>query len=431
MYISKFTKQLIETIKVKKMIVAAVVLGFAATGNYLYQNSSAATSAVSAEAELGTRSGSATVGQDASASGGTYIVFNQASTDTVPTVPGQQGEMFIKRTELMAKPTSGAGWTFLKTKADATWGTVQLSDQNLLTQSSVLAGALVYARTGDAAYKDKVVIALKQVCGTETVGTTQLLALARTLYGYVVAADLVQMPYSTTCNNGQTWQQFLTAIRTKPIPGNSRWPTLEVTSADTSSNWGAYALSSHLAVSYALNDTAAIERDIAIFKRFLGDTTSVAKPFNPTAGYNYNSNGKTWDMSPTLQRGINPLSATDARSGALIEDALRLTSGGSDSTPCCAVTTVAVDYMEENLDGSLSTAQLLRAHGVDLTGFQDQALKRAFDYYWKNGGPGPYSVSRYLPYAINYLYGTSYTTQTEDRPYRHMGYGSWLFAGTR
>jgi hypothetical protein len=335
--------------------------------------------------------------------------------------------MFIKPAELMAKPTSGAGWNFIKSKADGTWGTVRLSDQNLLTQGYVLAGALVYARTGNVTYKNKVITAIKQVPGTEVGTTTQLLALARTLYGYVVSADMVGMDYNTVCNNGETWLHFLKRIRTTVIPGNARWTTLEYTSANTSSNWGAHALASHLAVSYALNDTTAIQRDINIFKRFLGDLSSPAAPFQPTASYIYHSDGQTWDMSPTLLRGINPASTTDKRSGALIEDALRLTSGGSDSVACCTVQAAAVGYQEETLDGILSTAQLLRAHSVDLTTFQSSALKRAFVFYITHGGPSSYSVARYLPYAINYLYGTNYPTQTEDRPYRHMGYGSWLF----
>jgi hypothetical protein len=348
-------------------------------------------------------------------------------TPTPSPTPTAMGQMFIKSSELMAKPTSGAGWTFIKAKADGTWGTVRLSDQNLLTQSYVLAGALVYARTGNVTYKNKVIAAIKQVPGTEVGTTTQLLALARTLYGYVVSADMVGMDYNTVCNNGETWLHFLKRIRTTVIPGNSRWPTLEFTSGNTSSNWGAHALASHLAVSYALNDTAAIQRDINIFKRFLGDLSSPAAPFQPTSSYNYHSDGATWDMSPTLLRGINPDSATDKRAGALIEDALRLTSGGADSVACCTVQPAAVGYQEETLDGILSTAQLLRAHGVDLTTFQTSAMKRAFAFYITHGGPSSYSVSRYLPYAINYLYGTNYPTQTEDRPYRHMGYGSWLF----
>lgn len=381
-------------------------------------------------------------------------VTSTAVTATTASATAAVGQMFITTAELNSKPTSGPGWTFLKSKADlASYGAVSLSDLNSLTQSNVLAGALVYARDpiANASYKDKVIAAIKAAPGTEISRScaatdpdlsdcNQSLRLGRTLYGYVVAADLVQMPYSTVANNGETWQAFLERIRTTTIPGNSRWPTLEITSADTSSNWGAYELSSHLAVSYALNDTVAIQRDLDIFKRFLGDTTSPAAPFKPTMGYRHptspltsSSNGLTWDTSDnfptltTIQRGINPASSPDGLSGALVEDVLRYTSGGGDSIACCVVQKAGVDYQAETLDGILSTAQLFRAHGVDLRSFQDDALKRAYNFYVTNGGPSSYTLTRYMAYNINYLYGTTYPTLTEDRPFRHMGYGSWLF----
>ena len=363
---------------------------------------------------------------------GMCLLVGAGAMDVRPTATATgaaaAGAMFITRGELSSKPMSGAGWEMLQSTADmASYGVVDLGDINSLTQSYVLAGALVYARTGDSIYRDKVIAAVRQTCGTEADGPDDLLALARTLYGYVVAADLVEMPYSTRCTNGQTWREFLEEVRTEVIPGHPRWKTLEFTSANTSSNWGAYALSSHLAVSYALDDTDAIQRDIDIFKRFLGDLTSPAAPFVPSANYLLNGNGDTWDMTPVLQRGINPYSATDPRQGALIEDALRLSSGGEDSVECCRVQPAAIAYQEEALDGILSTAQLLRAHGIDLRSFQHNAMCRAFEFLIANGGPGPYSVSRYIPYAINYLYRTDYPTQTEDQPYRHMGYGAWLF----
>jgi hypothetical protein len=345
-----------------------------------------------------------------------------------PSGTGAAGEMFIASVELSSKPMSGAGWELLQSTADmVSYGVVDLGDNNTLTQSYVLAGALVYARTGDSTYRDKVIAAVRQACGTEADGPDNLLALARTLFGYVVAADLVQMPYSTRCTNGQTWRAFLEQVRTEVIAGHERWRTLEFTSANTSSNWGAYALSSHLAVSYALGDTAAIQRDINIFRRFLGDVSSPAAPFVPSSNYVLDGNGDTWDMTPVLERGINPYSATDPRQGALIEDVLRSSSGGDDSVACCTVQPAAIAYQEETLDGILSTAQLLRAHGTDLRPFEDDAMLRAFDFYITHGGPGPYSLSRYIPYAINYLYGTNYPTRTEDGPYRHMGYGAWLF----
>ncbi len=412
---------------------ASVTAGATST---LTWNSTNATSCTASNGWSGTK---ATSGSEATAAinaNTTYVLSCTGSggttsanaTVTISTAAGTAGNMFISNAELMSKPMSGAGWTFLKSKADmSSYGTVTLSSNDTLTQSYVLAGALVYARdpVANAAYKEKVITYIKQVCGTE--GSENLLRLSRALYGYVVSADLVKMPMSTTCNNGQTWQAFLQSIRTKVIPGHGRWQTLEFTSANTSSNWGAYALSSHLAVSYALNDTNAIQRDLNIFKRFLGDTGSPAAAFVPTSGYTYNNNGATWDMTPTLRRGINPASPADQRNGALIEDVLRYTSGADDSQPCCSVSAAAIGYQEETLDGILSTAQLFKAHGVDVLSLQDQALKRAFHYFITHGGPGPYTLTRYIPYAINYHYGTTYATQTEDRPFRHMGYGSWLF----
>ncbi len=347
-----------------------------------------------------------------------------------PTTPGQ---MFISNAEIRSKPTSGTGWTYLKSRADLTWPVPNIGSQTSITQTDVLAAALVYARDPlvYSTYRTKVINELKQVCGTET-GAAQLLNLARTLYGYVVAADMVQMDYSTLCNNGETWLHFLQRIRTHVIvgSGSSLWTTLESCSKYTSTNWGAYALSSHLAVSYALNDTAMISRDIEIFKRYLGDTTSTAAPFVPSSGYNYNNNGITWDMTPTLKRGINPVdSSNSGRSGAIIEDSLRLTGGAGDSVPCCSPNDVSQGYQEEAMDGIFSTTQLLRAHGMDITPLQNQALLRAF-IHWKQSSPSHWSAAywKYLPYAINYWYGTNYPVSGESAtPYRHMGFGTWLF----
>ncbi len=344
-------------------------------------------------------------------------------------VAPDMGMIFVSREELGAKPTSGAGWTFLKSKADmASFGTPTLADQDSLTQSYVLAAALVYARTGDAAYKNKVLAYVKKVPGTERGTGARVLSVARTLYGYVVSANLVGMSLDTPCENGQTWREFLSTIRTKDIGGHTRWTTLELTAGDTATNWGTYALSTHLAVSYALRDGAAVKRDTDIFRRYLGDRSSPAPAFKPSAGYAYNDNGASWDMLRTLQVGINPSSATDGRAGAMIEDILR--DPDAPSRSCCTPSSSGITYSEESMDAALSTAMLLRANGVDVRSVGDSALKRTHQYVVTHGGPGPYSLSRVLPYAVNYWYGTSYPTRTEDRPYRHLGYGSWLFTGT-
>jgi hypothetical protein len=370
------------------------------------------------EPENWTISSSQTVAvrDDANSSGGKYIEF------LVPVAV--QDYILIKKSELMAKPTSGPGWDFLKSQADAVWDKPDLSVLNSDTQTKVLAAALVYARTGDIAYRDKVISAIKQVPGTQNESGV-VLPFARNIFGYVVAADLVGMPLNTLCNNGQTWETFLREARTKKFAGNTRWPDLEITSGEAASNWNSYALSSHLAISLALNDKNAVQRDTNIYKRFLGDTTSPWPAFNPTAGYNYNNNGSTWDMTPTMQRGINPDSSTDKRSGAIISDALR--NASFTSVACCSMDKTARGYVEETLDALLAVNFVLKAQGSDFTGFQSNALKRAFDFLIKNGGQSGYSPARYLPLAINKMYGTNYNTSAGDSVSRDLGFGGWLF----
>jgi len=337
--------------------------------------------------------------------------------------PASPDYLLIRRTDLMAKPTSGAGWTFLKSQADAAWEAPNLATLNTKTPAMVMAAALVYARTGEVSYRDKVVAAIMKVPGTENTAK-DVLPFARNVFGYVVAADLVGLPLDTVTNNGQSWRSFLESARTKQFPGNTRWISLEKTSGDSASNWNAYALSSHLAISVALGDTAAIDRDVAIYRRFLGDTTSPWPAFAPTSGYTWNNNGRSWDMSPTLQRGINPDKPGDARSGAIILDALRHTT--LPSVGCCKLDLAGRAYIEESLDALLAINMVLKARGTDFTDAQNQALKRAYAFLARSGGPSGYSNGRYLALAMNNLYGTGYPTTAGDSVARHLGFGGWL-----
>jgi parallel beta-helix repeat protein len=328
--------------------------------------------------------------------------------------------------DLMSKPMSGSGWSLLASSADKAAGAVvTLADQSSFAPSWTLAAALVAARTGSVLYRGYVVANVARICGTEKAASDEL-ALSRTLFGYVTAASIIGLPLSTPCGL-TTYGAWLKIIRDEVIGSNGNGDTLTHVAQWSANNWGAYALSSHLAVSYALNDSTAIASDIAITEQWLGDLSSPAATFRTDASYRYNGNGATWDLTPTMQRGINPQSS-DQRSGALIEDALRLTSGGSDSQPCCTVSDAAAGYQSESLDGLISTMQLLLAHGVDIRHDQNNALLRAFRFYWAHG-PSPWSVPRYEPYVMNDWYGTSFSTSAGDSVFRHLGWGAWLAAG--
>lgn len=339
-------------------------------------------------------------------------------------LPAGRDHVLITRSDLMSKPTTGPGWEFLLSQADSDWETPNLSADNTKTPARVLGAALVYARTGDPFYRDKVIAAVKSVPGTEAAATI-VLPFARNMFGYVVAADLVDMPLDTVADNGETWGEFLHRAGVEEFSGNGRWISLEKTAGESASNWNAYALSSHLAISLVLGDEAAVLRDIDIYRRFLGDMTSPAPPFNPTSGYRWNNLGSTWDMTPTMQVGINPYSPVDQRNGAIILDASR--SAVFPSNICCQMDIAGRGYTEESLDGLVAIATVLQARGLDFTDFENKSLLRAYQFLVTHGGPSGYSNGRYLALATNAWYGTSFDTSPGDSVARHLGYGGWLF----
>jgi len=425
-------------LKNNKALIILVVL-FVALGIFFVFRSLASVSQTSEpETWMISSSQNVAIRDDSNSSGGKYIEFLQ------PAVSNNSDYILIKKSELMTKPTSGPGWEKLIIKADEDWGEPNLADLNSKNQINALAGALVYARTGNLTYKQKVIDTIKKVCGTENTNGV-VLPFARAMFGYVISADLVGMPYSEKCNNGQTWEQFLRESKSKKFAGNARWPNLDITRGEAASNWNAYALASHLAISTALKKQGAndqqndIDQDINIYRRFLGDTTSPWPKFKPTRGYLYNDNGKTLDILGDSSVGINPNVQGDRRSGAIINDAIRTYPGpvaslswdneilGQGPIKTKGLTTEGKAYTEESLDGLLATYLILKNQGSDFAYAQNSALKRAFEFLIANGGMSPYSSDKYLPHALNKIYKTNFDTSLGDTPGRQLGFGQWLF----
>ena len=100
--------------------------------------------------------------------------------------------LLLPRSELLSLPTSGAAWDGLKAAADGDWGTPDLCDQDVKHGTLALAGALVYARTGVAAYAAKTHAAIMAAMGTER-SSCSTLAIGRQLGGYVLAADFSKL----------------------------------------------------------------------------------------------------------------------------------------------------------------------------------------------------------------------------------------------
>lgn len=369
---------------------------------------------------------------------GCYMLYSSFALTAVAPYKG----LWLSQSEILDLPTSGTAWTNLKTVADGSLGTPQISDQNNRHNMKTLAVAFVYARTGDDIYRVKARDAIMSAIGTECLPSSdgvRTLALGRNLAGYVFAADLINLPdmgYTTKanpCNNKtENFEQWLTHIRTDVMPDNGRWPTLIKTHENTSSNWGGFAGSSRIAASLYLGDTADVTEAAKIHRAYVDraayPTRSWGNYFQPTTEYD----GANWacgDINTWL--AINPSCTKNGYNidGALVEDISREASNVTLLPQPSG--SAGMSYSWEVLQGLMVQAEMLRRFGYEnLWTMPGQPLKRAMDFMVRAGWRNDSTVSYHVPWLANYHYGAG-TYPTVNALYgRTMGWSDWTHGGT-
>lgn len=338
------------------------------------------------------------------------------------------GGMWISSTELMSLPTSGAAWDRMRTAAYGSWGIADLNNKDNRHATNTLAGALTYARAGDASLRSKVrdaIIAAKRSLDETTEWQTRdgVLAAGRQLGAYVISADLIDLKnYDLIAD--QEFRIWLTTIRTTNIGTHGRWKAITYTCENSTSNWNTFACASRIAASIYLGDTADVDRAAAILRAFFGErayypANAPGKDgyFQHTAAYQ-----SSWACVDAAWMGTNPACMTSGINidGTLVEDASR---GGG----CCVLQGSGIMYSWEALQGLFVSTELLYRTGRygNPYDWSNQALKRTLDFMQRSGW-GISSVAKYVPWMANARYGTSYPTASSITG-RIMGWGDWLY----
>jgi hypothetical protein len=310
--------------------------------------------------------------------------------------------------ELASRPTSGPAWTALKKAADQSPGTADLADQNSDHDVLTLASALVYARTGTAAYRGKAAAGISAAIGTERGGRT--LALGRNLASYVIAADLIGLGNADPALDAR-FRAWLSTVRTENLDGES----LISTSETRPNNWGLMAGASRAAADVYLGDGTDLARAARVFKGWLGDRSSYA-------GFRYGD--ESWQVNPSFPVGVQPVGAVKKGlniDGALADDMRR---GCSLKVPPCHT-----DYAWEGMQGAMVEAQILARRGFDAFGWQDRALLRAARFLDRldaaYGGWWARQDDEWQPWLINAVYGTSFPATSPASPGKIMGWTDW------
>jgi hypothetical protein len=346
----------------------------------------------------------------------------EATETPTPTAsPGPQDPtdyLLMSRADLAALPTSGPAWDAMLAIADASPGEPDLSDQDARHGVNTLAAALVYARTGEARYREHARSEIMDAIGTERSGAdNSILALGRQLGAYVLAADFIGLDGT----DDERFRRWLRDIRTDELGGHGRWRALSDTHEDSANNWGAFAGASRLAASLYLDDTSDVERAARVLRGFLGDRSAWAR-FQPV------EDSADWACNARRYTPINPPCARDGidLDGAIVRDISR--GGNLDWPPGEA----GIRYTLEAFQGLVLQTELLYQNGhEDAWDWSDAALRRAAALVSASGAAGGDSwngtePNRHVPWILNARYGLDLPTRPAGIG-RVFGYTDWLY----
>lgn len=346
----------------------------------------------------------------------------------VPVVPARASTdhyLLMPRSELLSLPTSGRAWSALKTVADGSWGKPDLCDEDVKHGTKVLAGALVFARTGAAGYDTKTRNAIVSAMGTERNTDCGVLSIGRQLGAYVLAADFVRL-------NDGAFRSWLSGMRTRVFTGHSRWQTLVGTHSDSANNWGAFAGASRIAASLFLGDTEDVARAAKVLRGFLGDrgAWNAFRGQSSTVG-SLGDTVSAWacDASPD---GFVPINPACTRSGINLEGAIVNDVSRDDLGLTWPVGPTGIGYTLESLQGLMLQTELLYRNGYGgAWGWSSSALRQAAGLVTRNGlAGGPTwnrsTVSHHVPWLLNLRYGLRLPTRPADYG-RTFGYTDWLY----
>ena len=333
---------------------------------------------------------------------------NPTATSTPPPVtnpPPSTHGIFISAAELASRPMSGAAWSHVKSVADGGWGSGCLADLNCNNDTDILAGALVYARTGQASYRAKVADALMASMGSES--GSRALEVSRNIQSEVIAADLIDF-HSYDAGRDATFRAWLKTIHNETFSGMS----IVQCDEHRPNNWGMHCGSARVAIDRYLGDTADLARAAQVFKGWLGDRTSYA-------GFSYGT--LDWQSNPSAPVGVNPVGATIAGhnvDGVLPDDQRR--AGGFTWPP------QHENYVWEALQGATVEAEMLQRAGYDAWHWSNNALLRAVTWQYTVNNFPPTGDDTWEPWLVNHAYGSHFAT-TAANTGKNMGYTDWVF----
>lgn len=406
----------------------------------------------------------------ASDSGGELEAGTDAAAEGgVPDGGGAGEGIWISADEIAALPANGAVWDFMRSHADGTFDTSGDRGWSDPTHfdTDTLAAAFVAARLGlegdGASLRTKAADAIMDWMNGYATAVVDYQDVDRNTASMVIAADVIEFSSLRPADEEQ-FRRFIADLRFHCHQGKSPFEQM----ADRPNNHGTIAMGAHVAVSADLlrhgmasgscgagvpdsgcladgdgqfsaaehqnvcDDPAlAVQTAADIFHAWVGDRTRYQGLDFSTAdlggGDDWQCNvNESYGSGNDNGYGINPVGCSrDGHDigGVLPDDQRR---GGPFTWP-----PFKENYNYTALQGVMVSAVLLDRQGHDVWNWEDQALRRAWDWLhdaadFPATDPVAASDDGWQPYIPNYFYGTSYPTDP-DSIGKNMAWTAWAF----
>jgi hypothetical protein len=318
--------------------------------------------------------------------------------------------IWVDREAISSLPKSGAAWNAVSHEADRDCGTPRLDNQDDTTNVCVLAKAFAFARSNNTRYGNDVRAALRSIVSAPPY-RGRALSLGRELAAYVIAADVIDLRSLDSDMDGLFRSKIRQLLTTPTIDGPRN---LVECHEQRPNNWGNHCGASRAAVAAYLGDRDELTRVAQVFKGYLGDRASYS-------GFRYGD--LDWQCDPRSPVGINPKGCVvNGRSldGVLADDQRR--SGAVRWPP------PHENYVYEGLQGALVQAVILQRAGFDAFAWGDQALLRAVRWLYDTAHYRPVGDDTWIPYVVNYFYGTDFPVPPSTRAGKNIGWTNWTHA---
>jgi hypothetical protein len=309
--------------------------------------------------------------------------------------------VWISRDEIGALPDHGPAWEELCAAARRPLPEPDLAVRDSDCDVLVLARALVWAKTGEEHLREEALDAIERAMGSERAG--DVLALARNLPGYVIAADLVCLPAPLEAR----FRDWLRGLLDLELEGQ----TLRGVHERRPNNWGTHAGGARAVIASYLGDERELAEVAEVFRGWLGEREAYA-------GFAYGA--LDWQADPRRPVGINPPGATregHSIDGVVADDQRRAGTFRWPPPP--------ENYAYEALQGALLQAMVLWRAGYDPWEWGERALLRAALWLEREALYPAQGDDAWQPHVINHFYGADLAADARARPGKNVGWTAW------